>query len=334
MNFARKIVLSSVISISAIGLIACSDDSSTGASDKKNDSTTENAAIISAEGLASTDAGNIMRFKGRYKLDRTDPSNENSANLTFKNINFKVINSTKKEINAEISTNPSFVPSVNDIDLNSQLSVQVTVNLLDPAFDVCDDYSLVVKVIASDGQNDFFRQDTIAFAPSAKENIFCKNIDLSSSSSTEPLINEITMIPCEVKIETKNNEGISLATCTAVPAATADIAFTTSSTGDQELIANAGAEISFVTLANSSYNANAWPEDINSRTAYVSDFNLGTSETSSLSLSIEDESIYVAKTAAYNATTGAGFYPFAIFKSSFPDENGNYTIFVKIYKIQ
>ena len=43
---------------------------------------------------------------------------------------------------------------------------------------------------------------------------------------------------------------------------------------------------------------------------------------------------YVAKTAAYDAATGAGFYPFAVYDSGFPDKNGYYTFKVKIYKVQ
>lgn len=339
MNFAKKLFLGSVIAMGAFGLVACGSDSSSSASDnnsKVDIDPSNNAANITFEDAGSRVAGDTLRFTGRYKLDFVDATNENSASLTFKTINFEVMNSAQEKVNALVLTNPEFVPSANEINLNSMYSIFVRIVLTDPAFVACDDYSLVVKVIATDGVNEYPRTDVIPFDVEAKTDFFCKNAEPESSSS-EPISNEVVMTPCEVQISTANNEGVSIATCTAVPAATADIAFAKSgSRSEPDVTASAGAGITFLTLTNEDYGNGMWPEDVNNRPAYLSDFRMGTIEKTSLeSLIGNGEGLsYVAKTATADAATGAGIYPFAVYDSGFPDKNGYYTFKVKIYKVQ
>ncbi len=339
MNFAKKIFLGSVIAMGAFGLVACGDDSSTNASDKKNagkvELPVENAANISSEGLTSRVSGDTIRFTGRIQLDFTDETNENSSELYFKSIDYEVMNSVQTKIEANVLRN-DLAPATTEINLGSNMSVFPRIYLLDPAFAACDDYSLVVKVVASDGVSDFSSALVIPFNEEAKTDFFCKSVEPASSSS-EPVLNEIVMTSCIVDISTANDEGINLATCTAVPAATADIAFAKSvSRGESDVTANAGAGITFVSLLNEDYGNNMWPEDVNNRPAYLSDFKMGTSEKTSLTTLIENgESLsYVARTATYDAATGAGIYPFAVYDSGFPDKNGFYTFKVKIYKVQ
>lgn len=146
------------------------------------------------------------------------------------------------------------------------------------------------------------------------------------------------MTPCEELTLTSNGEqGIDLASCTVVPAATANIVFVKSGTkSEPDVTANAGAGITFVNITNEDYANGSWPEVVNNRPAYLSDFKTSTIEKTSLPTLIENgEGLsYVAKTAAYNPTTGAGFYPFAVYDSDFPDKNGYYTFKVKIYRVQ
>ena len=336
----KKIFLGSVIAMGAFGLIACGDDSSTNASNKDNGKIVipdNNAPNISANGLVSRVSGDTLRFKGIYGLDRTDETNENSSNLLFTAIKFQVMNSAQQEVQYQVIYNEAVVPTANEIDLNSMMSAFVKINLKDPIF-TCDDYSLVVTVTANDGAKDYFRTDVIPFDAEAKTERLCKNVEPASSASADPGLNEIIMTPCEELTLTSNGEqGIDLASCTVVPAATANIVFVKSGTkSEPDVTANAGAGITFVNITNEDYANGSWPEVVNNRPAYLSDFKTSTIEKTSLPTLIENgEGLsYVAKTAAYNPTTGAGFYPFAVYDSDFPDKNGYYTFKVKIYRVQ
>jgi hypothetical protein len=339
MNF-KNLFLGSVIAMGAIGLVACGDDSSTNASNKDNGKIVipdNNAPNISANGLVSRVSGDTLRFKGIYGLDRTDETNENSSNLLFTAIKFQVMNSAQQEVQYQVIYNEAVVPTANEIDLNSMMSAFVKINLKDPIF-TCDDYSLVVTVTANDGAKDYYRTDVIPFDAEAKTELLCKNVEPASSASADPGLNEIIMTPCEELTLTSNGEqGIDLASCTVVPAATANIVFVKSGTkSEPDVTANAGAGITFVNITNEDYANGSWPEVVNNRPAYLSDFKTSTIEKTSLPTLIENgEGLsYVAKTAAYNPTTGAGFYPFAVYGSDFPDKNGYYTFKVKIYRVQ
>lgn len=336
----KKIFLGSVIAMGTFGLMACGDDSSTNASNKDNGKIVipdNNAPNISANGLVSRVSGDTLRFKGIYGLDRTDETNENSSNLLFTAIKFQVMNSAQQEVQYQVIYNEAVVPTANEIDLNSMMSAFVKINLKDPIF-TCDDYSLVVTVTANDGAKDYFRTDVIPFDAEAKTELLCKNVEPASSASADPGLNEIIMTPCEELTLTSNGEqGIDLASCTVVPAATANIVFVKSGTkSEPDVTANAGAGITFVNITNEDYANGSWPEVVNNRPAYLSDFKTSTIEKTSLPTLIENgEGLsYVAKTAAYNPTTGAGFYPFAVYDSDFPDKNGYYTFKVKIYRVQ
>jgi hypothetical protein len=336
----KKIFLGSVIAMGAFGLIACGDDSSTNASNKDNGKIVipdNNAPNISANGLVSRVSGDTLRFKGIYGLDRTDETNENSSNLLFTAIKFQVMNSAQQEVQYQVIYNEKVVPTANEIDLNSMMSAFVKINLKDSIF-TCDDYSLVVTVTANDGAKDYSRTDVIPFDAEAKTELLCKNVEPASSASADPGLNEIIMTPCEELTLTSNGEqGIDLASCTVVPAATANIVFVKSGTkSEPDVTANAGAGITFVNITNEDYANGSWPEVVNNRPAYLSDFKTSTIEKTSLPTLIENgEGLsYVAKTAAYNPTTGAGFYPFAVYDSDFPDKNGYYTFKVKIYRVQ
>ena len=335
----KKIFLGSVIAMGAFGLIACGDDSSTNASNKDNGKIVipdNNAPNISANGLDSRVSGDTLRFKGIYGLDLTDETNENSSDLQFTAIKFQVMNSAQQEVQYQVIYNEDAIPAAN-VDLFSQFSAFVKINLKDPIF-TCDDYSLVVTVTANDGAKDYSRTDVIPFHADAKTEILCKNVEPASSASADPGLNEIIMTPCEELTLTSNGEqGIDLASCTVVPAATANIVFVKSGTkSEPDVTANAGAGIAFLTISNDDYANGSWPEVGNNRPAYLSDFKTSTIEKTSLPTLIENgEGLsYVAKTAAYNPTTGAGFYPFAVYDSDFPDKNGYYTFKVKIYRVQ
>ena len=358
MIFAKKLILSSVFAIGALGLIACGDDSksSTEANQgtnpgEKMEIPTQKDANITVSELSSRIAGDDVRFKGQFGLDFVGDSTvmDSAFNTVFTGIEYKVGkgNDVSNMINTAVvvSSNTIIFPTQNSIDLNSMNSAYVSISLLDPGFnDECGVYSLIVTLSAFDGEKEFKRTEIIPFEREAGE--YCRTVD---TTSQQPVKAEIPMTSCQVELSTNVNPGLSLATCTAVPAAsaaTADIIFEKAGTrSEPELSAKSGSGVLFTPITNGDlppyaddYEVDMWPEDMNADrtppTAYVSDFKFKTIEGTQLTGMIQNSNqIYVAKTAAYNAETGAGFYAFAITE---PQEgnNGDYTFKVKLYKVQ
>jgi len=242
-----------------------------------------------------------------------------------------------------VNSNQILFPTQNTIDLNSMNSAYVSVNLLDPGFTECGDYSLIVTLTANNGAMEFQRTEVIPFQRETGE--YCR---AEETTSQPPVKAEIPMVSCQVELSTNVNPGLSLATCTAVPAATAataDIIFEkTGSASEPEISAKSGSGVLFTPITNGDlppytddYEVDLWPEDMNAdrnpASAYVSDFKFNTIEGTQLTDMIRNfNQIYVAKTAAYNPETGAGFYAFAITELQEGDD-GDFIFRVKIYKV-
>ena len=301
---------------------------------------------IAASSLESRISGDDVRFKGRFSLDVTESVNNN---VVFTGITFMVAKGSdvRSMVQTAVTVNVNTIlfPTMNVIDLNSMSSAGLSISLLDPGFnDECGIYSLIVTVTASNGVADFMRTEVIQFEREAAE--YCR---VSYSSSSVAQKTEIPMVSCQVELSTNMNPGLSLATCTAVPAAsaaTADIIFSKVGTRDNpEVTATSGSGVTFAPISNGDlppydddYEVDMWPEDMNAdRTppvAYVSDFKFVIVERTQLTDMIQySNKIYVAKTTDYNAETGAGFYAFAITESQ-EGNNGDYTFKVKLYKVQ
>lgn len=360
MKFAKKLFLGSFVAMSTFGLIACGGDSSSSSAADDQDQpenivvpTQKDANITVSDDISSTEAGNFVRFKGRFGLDITVDSSETRDQIQFTKITYSVgkgndINNMP-HVNVTPLSNPITFPSGYDINLNTESSAFVRIDMNDPGFNnECGTYSLIVTVNASDdpvgAPEKYSRTEVIPFERNA--NMFCR--DLLSSSSAEPVKQEVTMTPCVIEgLSTNAAPGISIATCTATDAATGDIVFAKAGSRDEPDMSVSGNNgIVFVDLANEigdvnpedfadNYDIDSWPEDVNGRSAYVSDFKLKSLEKVILSALIENSStIYVAKNPAiFNAETGAGMYPFAItyYKES---NNGDFNFSVKIYKVQ
>ena len=354
MIFAKKLILSSVFAIGAFGLIACGSDSKSSTEPDPNqpgdkivvpDKKDPNITVTE---FSSRIAGDEIRFKGQFGLDFVgDPDAQDSVfNTVFTGIDYKVGKGTDASnmvnVGVTISPNQILFPTQNSIDLNSMNSAYVSVNLTDPAFTECGTYSLVVTVTANDGEKDYQRTEIIPFERDAGE--YCRTED---TTSQQPVKVEIPMTSCQVELSTNVNPGLSLSTCTAVPAGSpADITFSKAGTRNEpELAATTGAGVFVTPITNGDlppyaddYEVDMWPEDMNAdrspATAYVSDFKFKTIEGTQLTGMIQNANqIYVAKTAAYNAETGAGFFAFAITEPT-EGNNGDYTFKVKVYRVQ
>jgi hypothetical protein len=354
MIFAKKLILSSVFAIGAFGLIACGSDSKSSTEagpDQQGDKIVvpdKKDPNITVTEFSSRIAGDEIRFKGQFGLDFVgDPDAQDSVfNTVFTGIDYKVGKGTDASnmvnVGVTISSNQILFPTQNSIDLNSMNSAYVSVNLTDPAFTECGTYSLVVTVTANDGEKDYQRTEILPFERDAGE--YCRTED---TTSQQPVKLEIPMTSCQVELSTNVNPGLSLSTCTAVPAGSpADITFSKAGTRNEpELAATTGAGVFVTPITNGDlppyaddYEVDMWPEDMNAdrspATAYVSDFKFKAIEGTQLTGMIQNSNqIYVAKTAAYNAETGAGFFAFAITEPT-EGNNGDYTFKVKVYRVQ
>lgn len=354
MNFAKKLFLGSVVAMSSFGLIACGDSSSSSGTEDQDQPEnivvpTQKDASITAVDLGSRLSAYTMRFTGRFDINITDASLdtlETRDQIQFTKITFSVgkgndINNMPP-VNVNVQSNPIQFPSGNVIDLNSQSSAFVQIDMNDPGFTECGIYSLIVTVNASDdpvnAPEKFSRTEVISFDRVAAQ--FCREPE--SSSGTEPVKQEVTMTSCVIEgLSTNLAPGINIATCQPADAATADIVFAKAGTRDEPDMSVSGNNgMVFVDLSNNrdanyedDYEVDSWPEVVNNRDAYASDFKLAAIEKQSIGALIENFStIYVAKNPAiYNATTGAGMYPFAIidYKEA---NNGDFNFTVKLYK--
>lgn len=353
MIFAKKLILSSVFAIGAFGLIACGSDSksSTEANQgtnpgEKMEIPTQKDANITVSELSSRIAGDDVRFKGQFGLDFVgDPEAQDSSfNIVFTNIEYEVgkgsdVNNMIK-VGATVNSNQILFPTQNSIDLNSMNSAFVSINLQDPGFTECGMYSLIVTLTANDGVKDFQRTEVIPFERDAAE--YCRTED---TTSQQPVKTEVAMTSCQVELSTNVNPGLSLATCTAVPAGSpADIIFSKAKVDGNPELSATSTTVSLAPITNGDlppytddYEVDMWPEDMNPdrspATAYVSDFKFKTPG-NELSLMIENSNqIYVALAPGYSTETGVGFYAFAITEPT-EGNNGDYTFKVKLYRVQ
>lgn len=304
---------------------------------------------ITASELDSRVAGDEVRFKGKFMLNLLGDSTVMDSSLNIAFIGIEYIVAKGNDVNnmtiapVAVSSNQILLPTQNAIDLNSTNSARVSISLLDPGFTECGTYSLIITVTATSGDMVFQRTEIIPFERDAAE--YCWG-EYSSSSTVQ--VKEIPMTTCQVELSTNVNPGLDLATCTAVPAAsaaTADIIF--EKAGDvtnPELSAKSGSGLLFSSITNGDlppytddYEVDIWPEDMNAdrspATAYVSDFKFKTIDAERLTNMIQNfNQIYVAKAPTYNADTGEGFYAFAITDAT-EGNRGDYTFKVKIYKV-
>ena len=288
-------------------------------------------------------SGDEMRFKGRFGLDITKDSSENDINITFTNIEYKVLDAESKNVAVNIISNPIVFPTPSDIDLNAMYSAGVKVDMTDAGFTACGNYKLMVTVTATNGVHDYMSTVLIPFEREAAE--FCRE-PYSSSSVAQSI--EIPMTYCEVELSTNVNSGVNLATCTAAPASdeSADIIFSKAKmNGNSEITAITinGTKIGRINNGDNppyddDYEVNMWPENMNAgrnpACAYVSDFKFVEPDPGTTILSMVENfnQIYVALAPGYSTETGVGFYAFAIVDAA-EGNNGDYTFKVKIYKV-
>ena len=353
MNFAKKLFLGSFIAMSSVAFFACGGDSSSTTEPTTDDPTQpvviptkKDANITVSADTSSRRSGYEAVFKGRFDLDITKDSSENDANIAFDSIGFKVLDANNVPVSVVPKYNTIQFPLNSSLDLGSNAApggLGLTINLQDPGFTTCGIFKLMISLRATNGTDKFERTELISFEREAA--MFCR--EEVSSSSAAPAKQEVNMTPCVIEgLSTNIKPGIKIADCSATDAASADIVFTKAGTKDEPDISVSGNNgIVFVELGNNigdvnpedyadNYDTDSWPEDVNGRSAYVSDFRPRTIEKATLNAMLENfGTIYIAKNPTiFNTETGAGMYPFAI-SSYKPGDNGNTNFTVKLYKV-
>ena len=350
MNFAKKLFLSSVFAVGAFGLIACGSDSksSTEPGQEKPGETvvvpTQQDANITLStelvgaGLATNarESADIMRFKGRFGLDITvDSLNENNDLIAFTDIEYKVLDAASALVGVTVNHNEIAFPT-SAIDLNSQASAGVTIDMLDAGFTACGNYNLMVTVKAKNGEKEF---ESTVLIPFTRDAFYCKTDE--PDLPPEPAKQEVVMTSCTVEMSTDNAPGLTLATCTASNAG-GDITFAKTKVDGNAEITATGVSVTLAPINNGDlppftddYEVEMWPEDMNAdrvpAAAYVSDFKFKTLGTTLNTMIENSTQIYVARTATANEETGVGCYAFAIIDYT-ETNNGNFNFTLKVYK--
>lgn len=337
MNFVKKLFLGSVVAMGAFGLVACGDDSSSGTDPNeptKVEDPTQNDDIIDITGTGVIGAGQIKSFTGLVQLLFLDSSSTNSEELHYTSITGSIL-----KVGDDGSYYATNVPiEMPPLSQNSGYDFAGTkLNLKDTSFTECGNFVLRVEVKATDNIKDFGKSVDIPFT---RDELYCPVIS-SSASSSDPIAEQSPAMQfCQVTISTESYPGVNLAECKSVvlaESATADLIFSAYGKRDEsDISVSSGTGLKFTVNTNDTYEVGFWPEQAQ-RTpagAFVNDFQFKAPTNESLQdLLVTQTQIYIAATANYSTATGAGIYPFGIVEKT-PEDNGQYTITIKIYKVQ
>lgn len=330
LNFAKTLLAGSAI---AMGLTACGEG---GSNNGVSYDPSKNDARIEFSGLESDAAGALVKFSGDVELKFEDENITDETKFSIDSMRIDIVNSAMKKLNIQpsIAIPPTFNANTASLSMNF---MDVSLNLDDPAFpNECGTLSLIWNVFASvDGKKasavgkiDFNRPDG-----------FCEVAPESSSGVQEET--HIEMIPYEVKMSTSDLPGLDLATGTASASTTADVLLVKAN-GGVALTSGNGTLFSAITNETSTpsnfdddYTVDYWPEVENNRNAYMTDFMYKDINKSKIADVVDGGSpsyeIYVAKTAAFNKDTGAGFFAIA-FLTATATKNGDFDVTLKVYK--
>lgn len=336
-KFAKTLLAGSVFAMGAFGLIACGDDSGStkpsGNESKPISVDSRQDASIAFSGLAVVNAGTSVKLTGSISLDFTDTlSSAAPENLNFTNVDVKIgkvqANGGVVTIAAEPSKSLPPFPRNGTVSLTES---NILFALDNAALTECGDYQFIISAEASDGAKKFSNTQTVNFT---RPEMYCKSATPASSASAQPT-SGVEMVPCpDIVLTTDMNPGLDLATCTATPSTTADIVIkkSKSSNGNDYSITSGNGTL-FAAISNSEdYYALEWPDQVKG-VAYMSDFKYRVIDNASIDNMKENDmkDIYVAKTAAFNEATGAGFFAFGVPMAS-EGNNGNFTVTMKVYK--
>lgn len=340
-KFAKTLLMGSVLTMGAFGLVACGDDSSSGPDNSGNgpvvEIPTQKDAIIQLSGMGSMDLDTYIKFMGSASLDAMDSSSQNQDGLLFTNVDFKVGTLDGEKLNVLENLNIMITkPITTYSDKINLTQMGVQVDLTDPAFTACGNYVMLVTFTANDGLKDFSSSEMVSFT---RPESYCKVND--PTPTPEQNKTEVSLTPVEVVVSTNLYPSLNLTTMEAEAGTAGDLVFVKTnagvavSTGNGTVVTPIENETLTPSNYKDDYAIGYWPEEVNNRAAVMSDFMFrnvaGTSIPAIVESGSSDGLIYVAKTAAFNEATGAGFYAFAVVGAE-PGNNGDFTMTLKVYK--
>ena len=341
-KFVTPLLLGTALSLGALSFIACGDDpnpgipptgtpssSSTYIAPDSTPETVLTAIVFNDMGVSSTLLTKV-KFKGSITLDLSDSNTVADINaVRFTDIKFDIVNPSH--------TSSGKAETIVPLDFNSQ--ALTTVNLaevglytdLDANYSECGNYLLIVTAKATDGILESVSRDTIPFERPIEK---CQ---APESSSSEVVVPGAPLDTISIKVNTKTDKCLSIATGLASAEATGDICFkTVGSAGSVQLSSTTG--LKFAVYSNTSndtrlddWSKNYLPDNPTTDSFLYLDGSLKEVFPDFLN---EVDVFFVAIGPKYvrNSGSATDFYAFVVSELGTADTNGDITFTLLVYK--
>ena len=341
-KFVTPLLLGSALTLGALSFIACGEDANPGIPGPGGTSssssfipptpmseTVQTAIVFSDMGVSSTGLSKV-KFKGSITLDLSDSTTVADVNsVRFTDIKFDIVSKSM--------TSNGKSETIAPLDFNSQ--ALTTVNLaevglftnLDENYSECGDFLLIITAMATDGQIPSVSKDTIPFQRPIEK---CQ---APESSSSEVVVPGAPLDTISIKVNTKNDKCLSIATGLASNATTGDICFKTFGTqGNVQLSSTTG--LKFAVYSNTSnetrlddWSKNYLPDNPTTDSFLYLDGSLKEVFPDFLN---EVDVFFVAIGPDYvrNSGSAKGFYAFVVSEAGTADTNGDISFTLLIYK--
>lgn len=333
-KFAKTLLMGSVMTMGAFGLIACGDDSSSGPSEPSAGDPiqipTQQDAQINIKDFKATVGDPYVKFQGT--VTAIMDSTVQGESLRFFEPQFQVgfvDGDQLKTVEIKpVITKPVIYPTNKLLNF---AEMGLTLDLSNPAFTQCGTYNMVLTVKATDGVKDDYTAS--AQAAFVRNDSYCKT---TVDPTPEPEKTEIAMEAVTViGISTNMAPGLSFAAGAATDALTGDVVFSKAANGEVSMSSATGFQFTTITNVDDYWaQETAWPEVVNGRDAYLSDFKYRDYFKPTMSeLIANSNNIYIAVAPEHNKDTGAGIYAFGLASYS-EGNNKDFDLQVKFYKVK
>lgn len=342
---SRYLLTITMGAIALIGYTACSDDSSSKATQPDQQTipdapvlpaTTEISPVIpSPLTITSNPDQTKFRISGGATLNLNDTTAiPAGTEVAFTNMTLDLVKlnpaggTTGTPLQVTFNKPAGAIGTINWYDLGASINDE---NKSD-----CGTFMLYATYMASYDANNpsmYVSRDSATFV---REDIYCQEIveDTTTKVPEAPGAN-IELVFATVNVGTKDGTGISLASMSAVPVANADLTFSSDElTGVITIRSANGVQITEYTNQKRKPFDDDWTaEDLPPAPAHMSDFRFSEKSLTTAIEGFDSFMFYVATTPSYNSETGDGFYAFTLqSKAPTPEANGNIPITVLIYK--
>lgn len=338
-KFVTPLIFTSALAIGALSFVACGGDEGSDFSTKPENPTPSSAYVppeptpqtsIQFANMAASVVSNKVKFKGDITLDLFDSTAIVDFNaVRFIDLQVTIVNSQNVPtgnytFGNPIDFNANRVTAINfqEADLYSNLTEGYT---------ECGNFSLMITATASDGTLKSVSNYTIPFTRSEE---FCKEPE--SSSSSAPKIPGGALDTVSVKVSTKTDKCLDIATGIASSSPTGDICFNRIAAGKVSVSSTTGLLFTKYDNQNDAEKKNDWMRDWYPTNPTTDDFQYveSTLVETYPDILYESDVFFVAiNPNVYKSNTGsaAGFYAFIVNDTPSPDGN-DVTFTLLIYR--